>query len=116
MKGHVKIINLNRYLEEVAVGEVVVLLLPRRLGDLEVEGVEVREERGVLRMRAPAPRLVLGEEVSPLFDPLQLPRAVTRLLVGEEEVEAAGSNCIKISLPGKMILSKRKGLWEVTFS
>ena len=27
-----------------------------------------------------------------------------------------GTNCIKISLPGKLILSKRKGLWEVLFS
>ena len=28
----------------------------------------------------------------------------------------AGSNCIKISLWGKLILSERKGLWEVLFS
>ena len=28
---------------------------------------------------------------------------------------AAGMNCIKISLPGKRILGKRKGLWEVIF-
>ena len=28
----------------------------------------------------------------------------------------AGGNCIKIGLPGKLILSKRKGLWEVLFS
>ena len=27
-----------------------------------------------------------------------------------------GTNCIKIGLPGKLILSKRKGLWEVIFS
>ena len=27
-----------------------------------------------------------------------------------------GMNCIKIGLPGKLILSKRKGLWEVLFS
>ena len=27
-----------------------------------------------------------------------------------------GTNCIKIGLPGKLILSKRKGLWEVLFS
>ena len=27
-----------------------------------------------------------------------------------------GTNCIKICLPGKLILSKRKGLWEVLFS
>ena len=27
----------------------------------------------------------------------------------------AGTNCIKICLPGKLILSKRKGLWEVLF-
>ena len=65
------------YLEEVAVGEVVVLLLPRRLGNFEVECVEVREEGGVLlRMRIPH-RLALGEEVAPLLDPLQLPRTVT---------------------------------------
>ena len=29
---------------------------------------------------------------------------------------ATGTNCIKIGLPGKLILSKRKGLWEVLFS
>ena len=29
---------------------------------------------------------------------------------------AAGSNCIKIGLPGKLILSKRKGFREVLFS
>ena len=29
---------------------------------------------------------------------------------------AAGTNCIKIGLPGKLILSKRKGLHEVLFS
>ena len=28
----------------------------------------------------------------------------------------AGGNCIKIGLPGKLILSKRKGLLEVLFS
>ena len=28
----------------------------------------------------------------------------------------AGTNCIKIGLPGKLILSKRKGLWEFLFS
>ena len=28
----------------------------------------------------------------------------------------AGGNCIKIGFPGKLILSKRKGLWEVLFS
>ena len=28
----------------------------------------------------------------------------------------AGTNCIKIGLPGKLILSKRKGLREVIFS
>ena len=27
-----------------------------------------------------------------------------------------GTNCIKIGLPGKLILSQRKGLWEVLFS
>ena len=28
----------------------------------------------------------------------------------------SGGNCIKIGLPGKLILSKRKVLWEVIFS
>ena len=28
----------------------------------------------------------------------------------------AGTTCIKIGLPGKRILSQRKGLWEVIFS
>ena len=28
----------------------------------------------------------------------------------------SGTNCIKIGLPGKLILSKRKGLLEVQFS
>ena len=27
-----------------------------------------------------------------------------------------GGNCIKVGLPGKLILSKRKGLWEDLFS
>ena len=27
-----------------------------------------------------------------------------------------GMNCIKIGLPGKLILSERKGLWELLFS
>ena len=31
-------------------------------------------------------------------------------------VIVAGGNCIKIGLPGKLILSKRKGLLEVLFS
>ena len=73
------------YLEEISVREVVVLLLPGRLGDLEVECVEVREEGGVLlRMRVGAlcPRLALGEEVAPLLDPLQLPRTVTVPVMG----------------------------------
>ena len=42
-------------------------------------------------------------------------------LLGAEHGEAvntlrSGTNCIKIGLPGKLILSKRKGLWEVIFS
>ena len=32
------------------------------------------------------------------------------------ESGGTGGNCIKIGLPGKLILSKRKGLWEVLFS
>ena len=42
--------------------------------------------------------------------------------VGQEEegsgeaAEGSGMNCIKIGLPGKMILSERKGLREVLFS
>ena len=38
---------------------------------------------------------------------------------GDQEAAAAegpGTNCIEIGLPGKLILSKRKGLWEVLFS
>ena len=35
---------------------------------------------------------------------------------GEPAARGAGTNCIKIGLPGKLILSKRKGLWEVLFS
>ena len=30
--------------------------------------------------------------------------------------EDPGTNCMKIGLPGKLILSERKGLWEVLFS
>ena len=30
--------------------------------------------------------------------------------------DTSGTNCIKIGLSGKLILSKRKGLWEVLFS
>ena len=37
------------------------------------------------------------------------------LELGAESEEDAGGNCIKIGLPGKLILSK-KGLWEVLFS
>ena len=38
---------------------------------------------------------------------------------GEDGSDAAavpGTNCIKIGLPGKLILRKRKGLWEIMFS
>ena len=31
-------------------------------------------------------------------------------------VHLPGMNCIKIGLPGKLILSKGKGLWEIIFS
>ena len=40
--------------------------------------------------------------------------ALAHLWVGCAEVP--GGNCIKIGLPGKPILSKRKGLREVLFS
>ena len=33
-----------------------------------------------------------------------------------EKTYGTGMNCIKIGLPGKLILTKRKGLWEVLFS
>ena len=33
-----------------------------------------------------------------------------------ERFERTGGNCIKIGLPGKLILRKRKGLPEVLFS
>ena len=36
--------------------------------------------------------------------------------VGDVAAELPGGNCIKIGLPGKRILSKRKGLREVLFS
>ena len=48
--------------------------------------------------------MVIGE-------PILLEETVTRL-----ESRGAGTNCIKIGLPGKVILSKRKGLREVLFS
>ena len=35
---------------------------------------------------------------------------------GHDDEEGAGDNCIKICLPGKQILSKRKSLREVLFS
>ena len=71
------------HLEEVSIREAVVLLLPGRLGDLEVECVEVREKGGVLLRRVRGrPRLALGEEVTPLLDPLQLPRTVTVPVMG----------------------------------
>ena len=35
---------------------------------------------------------------------------------GEDEQKSSGMNCIKIDLPGKLILSKRKGLLEVILS
>ena len=36
--------------------------------------------------------------------------------LGISRVLQTGGNCIKIGLPGKLILSKRKGLREVLFS
>ena len=36
--------------------------------------------------------------------------------LAELEVVGPGGNCIKIGLPGKLILSKRKGLREVLFT
>ena len=47
------------------------------------------------------------------------PDAATRAKWGTKKRSAstvAGTNCIKICLPGKLILSKRKGLLEVLFS
>ena len=38
------------------------------------------------------------------------------VVAADLEVVLPGGNCIKIGLPGKLILSKRKGLWEITFS
>ena len=35
---------------------------------------------------------------------------------GLHDLRLSGTNCIKIGLPGKLILSKRNGLWEVLFS
>ena len=55
-----------------------------------------------------------GAHNKPTFDPAPLGLSV---LVGGDVVgEAAGRNCIKIGLPGKLILSERKGLLEVLFS
>ena len=36
--------------------------------------------------------------------------------IGINPSQTAGTNCIKIGLPGKLILSRRKGLPEVLFS
>ena len=48
---------------------------------------------------------------------LQKPEKILSLIiVMGVALEGAGGNCIKISLPGKLILSKRKGLREVLFS
>ena len=41
---------------------------------------------------------------------------VKELASAVEKSRRAGTNCIKIGLPGKLILSKRKGLWELLFS
>ena len=54
-----------------------------------------------------APRLVASL--------LRLP-AASAASGGEEESWISGTNCLKIGLPGKLILSKRKGLREVLFS
>ena len=39
-------------------------------------------------------------------------------LLGRQLLQGSvpGGNCIKMGLPGKLILSKGKGLWEVLFS
>ena len=42
--------------------------------------------------------------------------ASVQLLLRDLLRRQPGTNCIKIGLPGKLILSKRKGLWEVLFS
>ena len=38
------------------------------------------------------------------------------VLRADRRLDVPGTNCIKIGLLGKPILSKRKGLWEVRFS
>ena len=49
---------------------------------------------------------------SPTAAALTSSAALNALLVGA----IAGTNCIRMGLPGKLILSKRKGLREVLFS
>ena len=51
-----------------------------------------------------------GEEA--VARPLVVHAAAVALIVGR----GSGGNCIKIGLPGKLILSKRKDLREVLFS
>ena len=66
----------------------------------------------LLEVRAP-PALVSAPGLPTLVRVLQLDEvSLSVVLVGGRP----GGNCIKIGLPGKLILSKRKGLREVLFS
>ena len=72
---------------------------PQRRRRRERDGVAADQRRGV-QLRVPR------------GDP---PQAV-RGLPERERPQRSGTNCIKIGLPGKVILRKRKGLREVLFS
>ena len=62
-------------------------------------GIKVARLKTIKTHRVPVPSL--SEEA--LRPPIQ-------------SLLATVGNCIKIGLPGKLILGKREGLWEVIFS
>ena len=105
--------------------------LRRRMSDLVLgEGLQVRLAElllacGLSRLAAAGLAHVGRHHLDQLpdLDPRRLGAGGDRGLLADGRPELAvdlaadpGANCIKIGLPGKSILSKRKGLPEVVFS
>ena len=66
--------------------------------------------KGPKLLQIPSPYLGIGSTLR------EKPRYLMGVGYAVDLVVCSGTNCIKIGLPGKQILSKRKGLREVLFS
>ena len=102
------------------------LLRPKSRGSVTLGGPSIHDAPVIdtnyldhpddIRTLVEGMKFLKGMERTELFKKYEMLLIGEDVLCGDRHELFSGTNCIKIGLTGKLILSKRKGLREVIFS